>query len=191
MATRTVPLPKSRKSGLGTKGSEPESESFSRELVVDSVPDTGLDVEVAASEAERAKLAQACGLVAVHEFEAGFQVRKMDRTRFKVTGSLCARVTQTCVVSLEPFETLVRADIDVDFAPSGVSGRGPAAAFRGGEDPPDPIIGGKIDLGALAAEFLVLNLDVYPRKPGVSFDATYVPGEPPGANSPFAVLRHR
>jgi Large ribosomal RNA subunit accumulation protein YceD len=191
MATRTVPLPKSRRSGLGTNGSEPESESFSRELVVDSVPDTGLDVEVAASEAERAMLAQACGLVAVHEFEAGFQVRKMDRTRFKVTGSLCARVTQTCVVSVEPFETLVRADIDVDFAPSGVFGRGPAAAFRGGEDPPDPIIGGKIDLGALAAEFLVLNLDVYPRKPGVSFDATDVPGEPPGANSPFAVLRHR
>ena len=191
MATRTVPLPKSRKSGFCTKGSEPESESFSRELVVDSVPDTGLDVEVAASEAERAMLAQACGLVAVHEFEAGFQVRKLDRTRFKVTGSLCARVTQTCVVSLEPFETLVRADIDVDFAPSGVSGRGPAAAFRGGEDPPDPIIGGKIDLGALAAEFLVLNLDVYPRKPGVSFDATDVRGEPPGANSPFAVLRHR
>jgi Large ribosomal RNA subunit accumulation protein YceD len=191
MATRTVPLPKSRKSGLGTKGSEPESESFSRELVVDSVPDTGLDVEVAASEAERAILAQAGGLVAVHEFEADFQVRKMDRTRFKVTGSLCARVTQTCVVSLEPFETLVRADIDVDFAPSGVSGRAPAAAFRGGEDPPDPIIGGKIDLGALAAEFLVLNLDVYPRKPGVSFDAVGVRGEPPGANSPFAVLRHR
>lgn len=191
MATRTVPLPKSRKSGLGTKGSEPESESFSRELVVDSVPDTGLDVEVAASQAECAMLAQACGLVAVHEFEAGFQVRKLDRTRFKVTGSLCARVTQTCVVSLEPFETLVRADIDVDFAPSGVSGRGPAAAFRGEEDPPDPIIGGKIDLGALAAEFLVLNLDVYPRKPGVSFDATDVRGEPPGANSLFAVLRHR
>ena len=191
MATRTVPLPKSRKSGLGTKGSEPESESFSRELVVDSVPDTGLDVEVAASQADRAMLAQACGLVAVHEFEAGFQVRKLDRTRFKVTGSLCARVTQTCVVSLEPFETLVHADIDVDFAPSGVSGRGPAAAFRGGEDPPDPIIGGKIDLGALAAEFLVLNLDVYPRKPGVSFDATDVRGEPPGANSLFAVLRYR
>jgi hypothetical protein len=191
MATRTVPLPKSRKSGLGTKGSEPESESFSRELVVDSVPDTGLDVEVAASQAERAMLAQACGLVTVHEFEAGFQVRKLDRTRFKVTGSLCARVMQTCVVSLEPFETLVRADIDVDFAPSGVSGRGPAAAFRGGEDPPDPIIGGKIDLGGLAAEFLVLNLDVYPRKPGVSFDATDVRGEPPGANSLFAVLRHR
>jgi len=37
------------------------------------------------------------------------------------------------------------------------------------QDPPDPIINGQIDLGALAAEFLVLNLDLYPRKPGATF----------------------
>ena len=35
------------------------------------------------------------------------------------------------------------------------------------EDEPDPIIDGKIDLGALAAEFFALGLDPYPRKPGV------------------------
>ncbi len=40
----------------------------------------------------------------------------------------------------------------------------------GGEDPPDPIIDGKIDLGALAAEFFALGLDPYPRKPGVAVD---------------------
>ena len=38
-----------------------------------------------------------------------------------------------------------------------------------GEDAPDPIVDGKIDLGALAAEFLALGLDPYPRKPGVAF----------------------
>ena len=55
----------------------------------------------------------------------------------------------------------------------------------GGEDPPDPIVDGKIDLGALAAEFLALGLDPYPRKPGVAFD----PPEPQGGrDSPFAAL---
>ena len=37
-------------------------------------------------------------------------------------------------------------------------------------EPPDEIVNGKIDLGAVAAEFLALGLDPYPRKPGVDFD---------------------
>jgi len=167
-------------------------------LAVETVPDTGLDINVSASEAECDVLTEACGLVAVHDFEADFQVRKLDQTRFKITGNLRACVTQTCVVSLEPFETLVRADVDVDFAPLSqlasskmTLGGASAAAFLGGEDPPDPIIDGKIDLGALALEFLILNLDIHPRKPGASFEGMDVGGEPADKNSPFAVLRYR
>ena len=36
-------------------------------------------------------------------------------------------------------------------------------------EPPDEIVNGQIDLGALTAEFLALGLDPYPRKPGVDF----------------------
>ena len=36
-------------------------------------------------------------------------------------------------------------------------------------EPPDEIVNGQIDLGAITAEFLVLGLDPYPRKPGVDF----------------------
>ncbi len=44
-----------------------------------------------------------------------------------------------------------------------------AAALAEQPDPPDPIVNGRIDLGQLAAEFLALGLDPYPRKPGVEF----------------------
>ena len=198
MAKRTVPSPNSAKSGSGKTVPKLDAGSFTRMLAVETVPDTGLDINVSASEAECDVLTEACGLVAVHDFEADFQVRKLDQTRFKITGNLRACVTQTCVVSLEPFETLVRADLDVDFAPLSqlasskmTLGGASAAAFLGGEDPPDPIIDGKIDLGALALEFLILNLDIHPRKPGVSFEGTDVSGEPADKNSPFAVLRYR
>jgi hypothetical protein len=67
----------------------------------------------------------------------------------------------------------------------------PAAALASQQDPPDSIIHGQIDLGALAAEFLALNLDLYPRKPGVTFENMYVGGEASGTDSPFAGLRHR
>jgi hypothetical protein len=106
-------------------------------------------------------------------------------------------VTQTGAVSLEPFETLVSTSVDVNFAPSDrplgepASRNIPAGALASQHDPPDPIINGQIDLGALAAEFLAFNLDLYPRKPGVTFADMHVGGEASGPESPFAVLRHR
>jgi hypothetical protein len=171
-----------------------------RILAIATVPDTGLDIRLCADETECAALADAYGVVAVQMYEAGFHVRKQGPERYAVSGILRALVTQTCVVSLEPFETLVTAPVDVDFAPSdrplGEAAdwkmtAGGAATSVGLQDPPDPIINGQIDLGALAAEFLALNLDLYPRKPGVTFEDMYVGGEASGTNSPFAVLRHR
>jgi uncharacterized metal-binding protein YceD (DUF177 family) len=204
MAMRTVSSLKSRKPAAGkarsggsySGGAGPKLDEgcFTHPLGVDTVPETGLDINVRASETECAALAADCGLAAVHEFEAAFLVRKEDTKRFKVTGNLNARVTQICGVSLDPFETHVRAAIDVDFA-SGRDSFGPVggavAAALHGDDPPDPIIDGMIDLGALAVEFLILNLDVYPRKPGVSFEAAEVSGESLQKNSPFSVLRRR
>jgi hypothetical protein len=191
MATKSVSPPKSGSSGK----TEPalSGRVFSRVLAVDTVPDTGLEIALRASEAECAALAQAGGLAAILDFEANFDVRKQSRTRFKVVGRLRARVTQTCIVTLEPFETLIHADIDVDFAPpGGAAGLATKpAAFLGGEEPPDPIIDGKIDLGALAAEFLILNLDDYPRKPGATFEGAELGGDSPEVRSPFAVLRQR
>ena len=95
----------------------------------------------------------------------------------------------------EPFPARVEEPIDIAFAPPAR----PVVARRGQElkepkalevelsdqDPPDEIVDGKIDLGALAAEFLALGLDPYPRKPGVEFAALASEGD---AGSPFATL---
>ena len=50
---------------------------------------------------------------------------------------------------------------------------------------PEPLIGGVVDLGALATEFLILGLDPYPRKPGAVFEPPQ-DREPQGG--PFAAL---
>jgi hypothetical protein len=60
----------------------------------------------------------------------------------------------------------------------------PAAAEQA--DPPEVLQHGSIDLGALAVEFLLLGIDPYPRKPGVSFEPPRVVDDP--AAHPFAVL---
>jgi len=63
------------------------------------------------------------------------------------------------------------------------------------EDAPDPLVDGRIDLGAIVAEFFALALDPYPRKPGARFAApeaaTPEEEEPeaPTRASPFTRLR--
>ena len=121
-------------------------------------------------------------------------MRRSGRGGVRVTGEVHAEVTQLCVVSLEPFAATVDEPVDVRFAPAEAAETARRAGDDdaemvevGGEDPPDPIVDGKIDLGALAAEFFALGLDPYPRKPGVAFD----PPETRRAAEEFAVRRAR
>ena len=90
-----------------------------------------------------------------------------------------ARVGQTCVVSLEPIESELDEAIDATFGPPG------AAVRTDADEPPGPLAGGSVDLGALATEFLILGIDPYPRKEGVEFAPPKV--EDAGEH-PFAVL---
>jgi hypothetical protein len=50
---------------------------------------------------------------------------------------------------------------------------------------PEPLIGGSVDLGALATEFLILGIDPYPRKPGAIFEP---PQDRMPDEGPFAAL---
>ena len=127
---------------------------------------------------------------------ATLRVEPWGRGGARVTGAVHGELTQICVVSLEPFPATVDEDVDVRFAPqtaadSGVARRTEEAQTfsLADEDEPDPVIDGKIDLGALAAEFFALGLDPYPRKPGAVFDEERTNSEP--TESPFAALAQR
>lgn len=172
-----------------------ENPPFSRLVRVESVSADGLEQTIEANEAERAALAKLNGLPGIARLTARFALNRAGRGLIRVRGEVHAEVTQSCVVSLEPIEATVDEPVDVRFAlPPGESAgrRGPPAAAEAeslaldGEDPPDPIVDGRIDLGALAAEFMVLGLDPYPRKPGADFAPPAAEGE--GASGPFAGL---
>jgi hypothetical protein len=173
---------------------------FSRPLVVDDLPDAGLEVAIRAKPDECEAMAERDGLEAISSLEADLRVTKQGRAGCNVSGILRANVAQICVVSLDPFETAIRADIDVDFAPAAagapeslrarpdIAADGDLAGlFSKQSEPPDPIVDGRIDLGAVVEEFLVLSLDPYPRKPGARFDEDAA--DPVEKISPFAVLR--
>ncbi|GLK55390.1 hypothetical protein JOD31_000311 [Methylopila capsulata] len=161
---------------------------LSRPIAVVDVGPNGLTVDVIADEAERAALAEANEAVAVEELRAGVTVRPFGKDGVAVTGQVDAKVQRICVVTLEPFVEIVSEPIDVRFAPAAEV----AAVEDGGEielgpnDPPDPFVGGVIDVGAVVSEFLTLGLDPYPRKPGATFEQ---PSGLDGEGSAFAELR--
>lgn len=185
---------------------------FSRPFLVEELlrrPDEPFTIEADADELQA--LADADGLPGISMLKATVRVARLGKL-VHVTGEMRAQVTQICVVSLDPFDSELVEPIDVRFStetapPPPMSPRKAEALERQSrrraardepppppppppvmdldEDPPDPIIEGRIDLGALAAEFLALGLDPYPRKPGVAFEPPEAPVE---EESPFAAL---
>ncbi|HMN73971.1 MAG TPA: YceD family protein [Rhodoblastus sp.] len=183
-----------------------EAPVWSSPLVVSEIPPQGADIVIEADAAQRAALAKLNGLVGLASATARLHVAPRGRERLHVTGEVRARVTQTCVVSLEPFESEIVEPVDVEFEPARAKpvreepermsrrrrdARPPVEEDEEGMDDldaPDEIVDGKVDLGALASEFLTLGIDPYPRKPGVAFEEP----QPQGAViSPFAPLAGR
>ncbi len=183
---------------LGGNDPAPEASPLSRPLSLTEVPPEGLEVEIVASEAERDGLARLNALPAIHALSATLRARRWRGDGLEVTGELRARVRQTCVLTLEDFDSEIVEPIDVRFAPPQEAPRPRSRRHEPepetldhdalGEDPPDPLIGGAADLGAVVSEFLTLALDPYPHKPGAEF---VEPAPERGADvvSPFDQLR--
>ncbi len=154
---------------------------LSRPLDVDRLPGRGLQTTVEATPEEREALARDFGLPAIHALKGSYTVAG-DRRRLTVTGRVEAAITQVCVVTLEPFDSTVAEEVDVEFTEARREPLPEEMEILG--DMPDEIVDGRVDLGALTAEFLALGLDPHPRKPGVDFEP---PAEADG-ESPFAAL---
>ncbi|NGX97069.1 MAG: DUF177 domain-containing protein [Candidatus Afipia apatlaquensis] len=162
-------------------------------VMVAQLPEAGLHQALEATAAQRELIAKAAGVNAVLRATASFDVVAETEGRVSVTGKVTARVEQTCVVSLDPVENDIDEDIAVVFAPPAQIPAGAKSVQKDeGDDAeipdlPEPIVHGAIDLGQLATEFLVLGIDPYPRKPGVTFVPPETPEDPD--EHPFAALK--
>jgi Large ribosomal RNA subunit accumulation protein YceD len=167
----------------------PES-PWSVPITLDEVPETGRHVEFVADERVRTAVAKLAGLRALPRLSASFDVARRGRDGLHVAGQVSATVGQDCVVTLDPVDSEIEEPIDIVFSPNALAAatevlKEDEDAEVSGEDGVEPLIGGTVDLGVLATEFLILGIDPYPRKP----DAVFEP--PPSADDgghPFAAL---
>lgn len=157
-----------------------------RPLAVDRIGPAGLDVRVEASSAECSALAQRMRLPAVLCLSCDFHLYRQPSGEVTAQGRLSARIVQTCVVSLEEFETAVEEDFAIRFVQDG---RESDEIDPESEDEV-PFKHGVLDLGEAAAEQLALSLDPYPRLPGAALP-DQAPEPTGGKLAQLAALRLR
>jgi uncharacterized metal-binding protein YceD (DUF177 family) len=165
------------------------SPEFSRPLAVDSIGAQHQQRRIEADRAERERLARRFDLLALDRLEATLELSRHKDDLIQVKGRLVADAVQSCVITLAPVPAHVEADFETSFSPSAVESL--ELDFDPlGEDLPEPITDGEIDLGEAVAQQLAIALDPYPKAPGASLEA---PGMVRGAGSaaprsPFAGL---
>jgi uncharacterized metal-binding protein YceD (DUF177 family) len=159
------------------KTASPASVLWSVPVTVEDIPDSGRHIEIEAPAATRAALAELAAVRELPQLAAVFDLTRQDEG-VHIAGQVRARVGQSCVVTLEPIVSQVDEAVDLWFAPG-------AKAPKTPEDP-EPLVGGTVDLGAIATEFLILGIDPYPRKA----DAKFIPPKSEdGGTHPFSGLQ--
>jgi uncharacterized metal-binding protein YceD (DUF177 family) len=188
--TKGKPVPKDRPQF--DDAHVPDVPLWHRPVIVDRFGPRPFAMKLESEPGERDALAQAFGCVSIEVLNADLTLSRSG-SRLKVEGVLHARVTQSCIVSLEPVHTVIKEAVALTFAPpSPVRGGKGRAGTETEEviqmdvaDPPEPVLDGTADLGMAMLEFFALALDPYPRKAGAEFAPMPVADD---RKRPFAAL---
>lgn len=165
---------------------------FSRLIAVEGIsPDKARkeSIEANADEckalAKRFDLRELCflkGDITIRRIEGGDVVR--------LQGKFAAEVVQTCVVSLQDVHEDISGEFETFFAEKNGRREEDDLDFLEDDDnAPEAVINGNIDLGELIAQYLSLELNPYPRAPGVSLAAQLAEVGVGTKSNPFAVLQ--
>jgi uncharacterized metal-binding protein YceD (DUF177 family) len=138
------------------------------------------EVRIEASPAECGALARRLKIESVESLHGDLTVHRDLTGDVLLSGRLTSDVVQACVVTLEPVPERVAFDVFQRFT---VRADAPEVE---GEDPPEPIEDGQIEIGDVVVQNLALSLNPYPRVPDVEFQTFDDEAERP--SGPFAAL---
>jgi len=161
---------------------------FSRTYRLDELGNAPRAVTIAATEAERIKLAQRFELIAIGRLEATAELVR-DGEIVIATGKLKAEVVQACVASGEPVPAMIAEDFALRFVREATGDAAEDVELDESDLDEVGYEGSAVDLGEAAAQTLALALDPFPRAPGADeqLRAAGVVGEEDVG--PFAALK--
>ena len=171
--------------------SEAEPTPLSRIVKVDEIKDAASG-EIVATADEMNAIAGLLDLARLEGLTFTYRLDHGIAGRLHLSGRLKAELTQTCVVSLDPVDARVDEPVEIEFWPETLLAKPESDDPAGltALDWPEPIVGGRIDLGVVAYETLATSLDPYPKREGVSFDRSQGEAKQPerAKSGPFAAL---
>lgn len=138
----------------------------------------------AATPAELEALKRYAGVEELTAFSAKVRVAPLSGGKFRASGTLKASAVQASVVDLKPVLSSIEESFTVEYWPAEAIGDSEDMPLDA--DPPEPVVAGRIPIGAFLCELLAVSIDPYPRNEGDAFE-----WEPPQASakpSPFASL---
>jgi uncharacterized metal-binding protein YceD (DUF177 family) len=166
---------------------------LSRMLRINEIRDVASG-SIEATEAEMAAIAGLLDLGGLEGLALTYRLTHAGGGRFRLKGELKAKITQTCVVSLEPVQSNLDVPVEAEFWPSAmIAARKESEEERGSTtltDWPEPISFERIDLGPIIYETLATSVEPYPKREGASFEWSQGPQGPgrESGTSPFAAL---
>ena len=158
---------------------------------IKSVGPRGVTVNRQATAAECEQLRSNLDVVAVEQFHARYTLTQQSGAAVLLAGGFTAKLTQACIVTLEPVSQTLDEEFAVTFAPPHKVAE-PGTAERSVLEEPDieVLTGDTIDAGRVLFELLSAAIDPYPRKDTAQFDWQDPKSGPDVAEAlnPFAAL---
>lgn len=107
---------------------------------------------------------------------------------YRVFGEIHARIVQICGVTLDPIEQVIDEAFDVEFRRNARPVADMAPDFDAlGDDDPEPIEHGLIQVGRLVGEIVASAIDPFPRADDATLDQ-HEAGATQADTNPFAAL---
>ncbi|NKB50058.1 MAG: DUF177 domain-containing protein [Alphaproteobacteria bacterium] len=145
------------------------------------------EVEIEATAAECQALAKRYELLSLEALAARMTVRQNPLGEITVEGRLTAKLTQECVVTLEPVDDVIDAPFDQRYTLNPAEPEDELEIGPEDIEPPEPVTGDSIDLGELVAQYLYLSINPYPRAPDADVEIAEIKTKTQD-NGPFAAL---
>ncbi len=160
---------------------------------VTDVSERGTKLDREATLEERVAVAEALDILSCEHLVLVGRIRRQAGGRYLLEGQIEARVSQSCVVSLDPVPDTLSFDLNVEFQPASDKDKSDSESDLG--DPFEatefePIEAGRLNLGRVVFEEIASSLDPFPRAEGVELETKESGGDAssPGPENPFAKL---
>lgn len=171
---------------------------FSRQIGLEGLKPDASEFEFEASESECRALADRLGILNCHHAKVTGSVALVPGCRdIQLKGRLSASVEQSCSITLKPVQEEIDTSFEIRFSDQIEEDTPIGEGEEWSEDSyVEPMPSGPLDVGEIAAQYMSMLINPFPRLPGAKLDVSGLEGVEimseeavREAASPFAKLK--